>query len=520
MDSLNAGENYTVTVLERLRATGSHDALVAGERRISGTGAVTTVLRFAAALREAGLRDGDGVAIFVENTLEIPLLMLAVHFAGCRLVFVPPEPGNSELETFIERAEVKALLFDPVFAERTRRITGRVDIPLVFSLGPSSIAADFLTRIPERTGLTPQQAADGRGIATLLYTGGTTGLPKLVTHRGSYYAAVVRVSAKLAQEVPADPKMLVVTLLTHSSGHFAALMGLLNGRTIVLLRTFDAGLALSVMERERITAMMVVTPMLYQLLDHPDCRAGRFPALRTLYYGGAPAAPARLRQAIARFGPVLHQVYAASESGMVTELTPAEHDLTRPESLTSCGRPAPGVEVQLRDGDGKPLPAGRTGELYVRSRSVMEGYWNDPERTAEVLDRDGWFRSGDVGRLDADGYLYLVDRVRDIIVTGGTADNVYSRLLDDFLISLPAVKDAAAIGLPGDDARETVHVVLVPQDPAAVPDFPELTRRIVDELGELYAPVTYSVADALPRTAIGKTDKKTLRADLLAARAL
>ncbi|MFJ2564103.1 class I adenylate-forming enzyme family protein [Streptomyces sp. NPDC087568] len=202
-----------------------------------------------------------------------------------------------------------------------------------------------------------------------------------------------------------------------------------------------------------------------------------------------------------------------------TELTPQEHDLERPESLTSCGRPGPGVEVELRDDEGEPVAVGEVGELYVRSPMVMEGYWNDPERTTEVLDGEGWFRSGDLGRKDEDGYLYLVDRARDIIVTGRTADNVYSRLLDDFLTAQPAVKEAAAVGLPGDDDTEAVHVVLVPQDPADVPDLSELTCEIVDALGDLYAPASYSIAGSLPRTTVGKTDKKALRASLLRTRA-
>lgn len=175
--------------------------------------------------------------------------------------------------------------------------------------------------------------------------------------------------------------------------------------------------------------------------------------------------------------------------------------------------------MELRDDEGEPVAVGEVGELYVRSPMVMEGYWNDPERTTEVLDGEGWFRSGDLGRKDEDGYLYLVDRARDIIVTGRTADNVYSRLLDDFLTAQPAVKEAAAVGLPGDDDTEAVHVVPVPQDPADVPDLSELTREIVDALGDLYAPASYSIADSLPRTTVGKTDKKALRASLLRTRA-
>ncbi|MFI8931540.1 AMP-binding protein [Streptomyces sp. NPDC053474] len=518
MNKVTAHDNYTVSVLHRLSARGEREAIVAGARRISGTEAARTVLRFAAALRGRGVADGDGVALFVENSPEALLLQLAVHFAGGRLVFVPPEPGNRELQALVRRADVKVLLFDPVFEDRTRQIVGQAAIPHLFSIGASSVGADFLTAASGRAPLSLNEAADGRHLATLLYTGGTTGLPKLVVHRSGYYDGYLRTSHACADGAPADPAMLIGTLVTHTSGHAAFLTGVLSGHTIVLLRTFDAGTALSVMDSEHVTRMMVVTPMLYELLDHPDCLPGRFPALTTLLYGGAAASPARLRQAMERFGPVLHQIYAASESGLVTELTPAEHDVQRPESLTSCGRPAPGVEVELRDTDGKPVPVGRIGELYVRSPTVMEGYWNDPERTAEVLDDEGWFRSGDIARQDESGYLYLVDRARDIIVTGRTADNVYSRLLDDFLTAHPAVKDAAAIGLPGDDGKETVHVVLVPRDLAGAPDLVRLTRDIVDALGDLYAPASYSITGSLPRTAVGKTDKRALRASLLTAR--
>jgi fatty-acyl-CoA synthase len=519
MNVISSNENYTVSVLQRLSERGGRDAIVAGARRISGAEAVGTVLRFAAALRNSGLVEGEGVALFVGNSPEAVLLQLAVHFAGCRLVFVPPEPGNDELEALIQRANVNMLLFDPVFEARTRRIADRIDIPHVFSIGTSSIAADFLAAASGSAGLALREAADGRHVATLLYTGGTTGLPKLVVHRSGYYDLYVRASSAYVDDVSIGPALLICTLVTHTSGHVAFLIGVLSGHTVVLLRTFDAATALSVMDGEAVTGMMVVTPMLYELLDHPDCLPDRFPALTTIYYTGAAASPSRLRQAIARFGPVLHQIYGASENGLVTELTAQEHDLHRPDSLSSCGRPVPGAEVELRDDDGKLVPVGQLGELYVRSRTVMEGYWNDPERTAEVLDDEGWFRSGDIARQDENGYLYLVDRARDIIVTGSTADNVYSRLLDDFLTAQPGINDAATIGVPGDDDRETVHVVLVPQDPANAPDLALLTRKIVDALGDLYTPASYSITGSLPRTTVGKTDKKALRVALLTARA-
>jgi len=508
----STSENYTVELLERLRQRGNREAIVAGPRRISGTEALRMVLRFAAALRDCGVVGGDGVALFVENSPEAVLLQLAVHFVGGRLVFVPPEPGNGELEALVRQAEVKVLLFDPIFEQRTRRILADVDVPYVFGIVAWSSATDFVATAFGMSGLSLPEVAEGRHIATLLYTGGTTGLPKLVVHRSGYYDALVVGSAKYADEVSADPTFLICTLVTHTSGHIAFLVAVLTGHTVVLLRTFDAGTALSAMDREQATTIMLVSPMLYELLDHPDSAGRRFPELRTLLYTGSAASPARLRQAIERFGPVLHQLYGASEDGIVSELSAQEHDLHRPESLTSCGRPGPGVEVELRDEQGWPVAMGQAGELYVRSLTMMAGYWNDPERTAEVLNDDGWFRTGDIGRRDENGYLYLVDRARDIILNGRTAENVYSRLLDDFLANCPGIKEAATIGLPGNDHTETVHVVLVTDDPAHVPDYPELTRQVVDTLGDLYAPASYSVADSLPRTTVGKTDKKKLRA--------
>jgi fatty-acyl-CoA synthase len=518
-------ENYTVAVLERLRATGAREAVVgesqaqrAGDTlRLTGEQAHDTVLRYAAALRESGLGPGDGVALFVENSPEAMLLMLAVHFTGGRLVFVPPEPGNGELEAFLRRAEISALFFDPVFEERTRRITEQLDVPRVFAIGASTLAPDFLAASADSPALKPDEAADGSHLATLLYTGGTTGAPKLVTHRSRYYRALAATAERLGDSVSAEPKWLVCTLITHVSGHAVSLGALVNGATLVLLRGFDAGRALSVLARERITGSIIVTPMLYELLDHPDCPPDGFPALRTLLYTGSGPAPARLRQGIERLGPVLHQIYGTSESGAVIDLPAAEHDLSRPESLTSCGRPAPGVEVELRDEDGKPVPVGQTGELCLRGAMVMDGYWNDPERTAEVLGADGWLRTGDLARQDERGFLYIVDRLKDIIITGRTADNVYSRLLDDFLASLPEIREAAAVGRPGPDGAEQVHVVLVPQDPGHVPDLDDLSRRVTETLGDLYTPASYSVARALPRTTIGKVDKKALRTALVDA---
>lgn len=210
------------------------------------------------------------------------------------------------------------------------------------------------------------------------------------------------------------------------------------------------------------------------------------------------------------FGPVIGQGYAQSEALGITMLDASELDDEHPGRWSSCGRLMPEVELEVRDEHGTALADGRTGELYVRGTTVMLGYYRDPEHTAEAL-RDGWLRTGDVGRRDAEGYVYLVDRAKDIIVTGRTSDNVYSRVLEDFLLSLPGVRNAAAVAVPDERYGEAVQVFLAVGDGPGVD--PEAVRSaVVAELGELYAPRDIVLLPTLPVTRIGKVDKKALRA--------
>ncbi|MFF9125694.1 AMP-binding protein [Streptomyces sp. NPDC014889] len=271
------------------------------------------------------------------------------------MVFVPPEPGNGELEALIERADGKMLLFDPVFEERTQRIARRIGIPHVFSIGASSSAADFLAAASDTADCSLGDAADGRHIATLLYTGGTTGLPKLVVHRNGYYDLYAQASSAYAADPSADDALLICTLVTHTSGHGAFLVGVLSGHTIVLPRTFEAGAALSAMDSERVTRMMVVTPMLYELLDHPDCRTGRFPALSTLHYTGA-AAGRRRRRRRQRLVPATRANRGVRRWPLrwVLSVSCAERTTTSPRLASSGRRTAQQFFQRLPHGEGLP----------------------------------------------------------------------------------------------------------------------------------------------------------------------
>ncbi len=335
-------------------------------------------------------------------------------------------------------------------------------------------------------------------------------------HPHSYYGALVMASARRKAECPTPQRFLVCTLVNHSSGHISAILALLAEGTAVLLDGFDAAQVIATMHREKITSVMLVPPMLSEVLDHPSFPEGGFPDLIRVHYGGAPTTSARIRQALERFGPVLRQTYGLTEVPVVTLFEPLDHDDSVPGRLNAVGKPLAGVgelgEISLRDERGEVEPGG-IGEVCVRSPLVMKEHWHDPEMTAKVI-KDGWFHTGDLGRWDDDGFLHLVDRVKDVIITGQTSANVYSSLLEDVLTRHPGVRAAAVVGLPDDAHGESVHAICA-ADPSIPIDQAELRRMAAAELGPLYQPQTITFVDSLPWTSIGKIDKKALRVMLM-----
>ncbi len=507
---------YLDSLLTSLAAGGEREALVGGGTRLTYAAAYGAVLRTARALASRGLGPGDGVALFTGNRPEAVVAQLATHLIGGRLVQVIPEPGPGELRAFVNQADVAALVFDPALGPRARELAGQVRVGEILSLGPAGTGTDLLDLAGREPAEPPAVRIGQRDIVTVMYTGGTTGRSKLVTHGHLYYdVCVLAARRRRAAAGPAAERLLICTLATHSSGHVSIVTGLMAGVTLVLNDDFDAGATLEVIGREAITGIALNPPALYELLDHPGCpRRGRS-TLARISYGGGPAAPARLREAMEVFGPVLNQSYGLTEAPFITALGPAEHGQARPETLRSCGRPLPTMEVEVRREDGAVAAPGEVGEIHARGLMVMTGYWGDPARTAEALP-GGWLRTGDLGYADSGGYLYLVDRSKDVIVTGTGSDNVYSRLLDDFLVTLGGVRQAAAVGVPDDRWGEAVHLFVVPE-PGAAPALPDLARQVVAELGPHYEPQGITLVPRLPWTPLGKIDKKALRAGYAAA---
>jgi len=419
----------TARILDNLSAHPDREALVDGAQRVSYRQARSRVLRMAEALRERGVGRRDTVALFTTNRVEAVLLQLAIHLAGARLSFIPPEPALSEQRGFLERAEVSAFIFDPAIS-RAAELSRLVEPRVVLTLGAADQGEDLFALMDKQPG-TMTGRAGREDVATLFYTGGTTGRPKMVLHPHSYYGALVMASARRKAECPTPQRFLVCTLVNHSSGHISAILALLAEGTAVLLDGFDAAQVIATIHREKITSVMLVPPMLSEVLDHPSFPEGGFPDLIRVHYGGAPTTSARIRQALERFGPVLRQTYGLTEVPVVTLFEPLDHDDSVPGRLNAVGKPLAGVgelgEISLRDERGEVEPGG-IGEVCVRSPLVMKEYWHDPEMTAKVI-KDGWFHTGDLGRWDDDGFLHLVDRVKDVIITGQTSANVYSSCL-------------------------------------------------------------------------------------------
>ncbi|MEW2526405.1 AMP-binding protein [Streptomyces sp. NPDC047071] len=522
-----APRTYVDRILEHWHKDEEAEALVQGAQRLTRGEARRRLFRLGHALRRQGLEPGDGVGLFLANRVDSVLVQLAVHLIGCRVVFLPPEPGPGELAALVEQSRARVVVTDPLFARRAADAAGRsVHAPALVSLGPCAQPCPDLLALAaecpaERPDGVPAPAADEA--VTVLYTGGTLGNPKLAAHSHRLYDTLVDLAEDDPQNSragffptmdPGTDRVLASTLLTHGSGHLTSIQALVTGSALVVLPEFEAGAALTVLREERITATMFVPPMLYAVLDHPECVPGALPALRRIVVGGAATSPSRLQQAVEVFGPVLSQGYGQSEALGITAFGAedlASEAARRPELWRSCGRAICDTEIEIRGEDSTlALPVRQVGEVCVRGETVMLGYFEDPRRTAEAL-HDGWLRTGDMGYLDAEGYLYLVDRAKDIIVTGSTSDNVYSRVLEDFLLTLPGVRNAAALGVPDEEYGEAVQIFLataegVDVDPGAV------GAAVTAELGELYTPRGTVLLKQLPTTNVGKVDKKALRA--------
>ncbi|MDT8911642.1 AMP-binding protein [Amycolatopsis sp. PS_44_ISF1] len=413
-------------------------------------------------LRLYGGLDGFGgsgpmIAIDARNRPETVLAQLAAQLRGAEVLLVAASSSRPA------RAAVLA------------------------STGAELLTDEHLDRLAAARPSTPDSLP--AGVTTVFPSGGTTGAPKLIRHSGIYDGM-----AQIFAPDPSGPGRILVTApLTHMTGNAAVLGAILCGHTVVLRNTFDAERLLSDIAGHGVTSLSLTPPRLGAVLDSPALATTDLSSVRSLSLGAAPLSPRRLAEALEVFGPVVGQGYGLTEAPMIAAISAAEL-IGRPERLGSVGRIVPGMEARIED-----------GQVLVRGLSMMDGYQDHPPIGA------GWLPTGDLGRFDEEGYLYLTDRAGDVIVTGEHGTKVASTTVEHALLAHPQVRAAAVFGVPGPGGEgERVHAVVVVNGPLAPGDLREHVRAELG--GEHFVPSEVDFTTELPLTAVGKVDKRSLRA--------
>lgn len=464
------------------------------------------IARIAHAMADAGVQPGDGVGMISPNRPEAFAALMAAMSLGARYTPLHPMGSLADHTTVCTDAEITALIADTAqYGEHAAALAGELDTdPRLLLLGGGS-RADVL-EAPDTGEAVPSLARES-DIGLLGYTGGTTGRPKgvMLPHRSLVYHLYLSVAH---WQFPSELRFLGSTPLTHAlAGIVPAVFH--QGGSVVLTKGFDPEEFCAAVQKYKITATFLVPSMLYVLLDHLAEHPADLSSLQTVIYGAAPMSPERLAQALDVFGPVFVQLYGQSEApNTVTTLAKEDHDLRRPERLASCGKPHPTLDVAVLDDDDQPCAVGELGEVCVRGPLVMDGYWRQPELTAETL-RNGWLHTGDVGRFDEENYLYLTDRKKDMLITGGF--NIYPREVEDAVVTHPQVAAAAVIGVPDSKWGEAVTAFVV-RTPGATVTPEQIIAHVRERKGPVHAPKNLEFLEALPLTPLGKIDKKQLRA--------
>ena len=450
--------------------------------------------RLTGALAGLGLERGDRVAVAAANSGAYLELYQIVPGAGYVLVPLNVRHTQAELAYALSDSATSVIFTDldpEPFAGVVKQVI--------------SLPGRYEELLAGATEQEPPGDVSEDDLAGLFYTGGTTGAAKgvMLTHRNLLANAFHFMAC---WPFTPDTRWLVAAPMFHAAGTIGVLSIVWNAGSHVFLERFDPGVALDLIEAHRVTATLVVPTMLAALADEQRRRPRDVSSLTHVSYGGAPTATETLRQARAAFpAATLLHIYGLTETSPIVTLLPAQEQVLESPRARSCGQPAVGVEVQIVDRDGNPVPAGTVGEVCARGPNIMAGYWNKPEETARVM-HDGWFRTGDLAYMDEEAYVFHVDRSKDMIVTGG--ENVYSSEVENALFQHPAVAEAAVFGVPHPRWGEAVHAALVLRSEVDEDELREHCRALI---ADYKVPKTFEFHRELPKSGAGKILKRELR---------
>jgi len=463
-------------------------------------------------LRECGLVKGDLVGIYADNCVEYLEVLFGVLKSGMVGVGVNAMLSANEAAFIIRDSGARVVVTSPRVANAIAAIKEKLPaVERMLCIGqPLQGMIDYEGFISKQSASRPDVALTEDDLAQLFYTGGTTGVPKgvMLTHR-IVLTALTNMHAEFCH-INRDDVVLSPGSLAHANGYYS-LLAFINGAKLIILGGYDASEVLATIEREKVTVHPGYPVTLTRLIDHPDIRKFDLSSLRLLTYGASPMPCDKLRTALEIFGPRLTQGYGQAEALMtITFLTPEDHAAAlahNPHRLASCGKPYMTMEIRIVDEHGSDVPSGQFGEVIARGGVCMMGYWNNPEATAQTI-RDGWVHTGDIGWMDDEGYVYLVDRKKDVVKTGG--ENVYAREVEDVLSEHPAIAEAAVVGVPDEAWGEAVKAIVVLKA-GTYASADEIRRFCKQRLSSYKSPKSVEFADDLPKTPAGKISKKALR---------
>ena len=492
-------------------------ALVHGSKKLTYAQFNRRVNRLANALERLGIQKGDRVAILQYNYPETLESIFACFKMGCGAVPINFRLHPNECAFIIDHSEAKAVILSPEFNQAVMEIRDR--IPRARHLISLSDVEGELLDYEELMSAEADQFKDAHvrpdDLAWLFYTSGTTGMPKgaMLTHR-NLVGASMNFYADICPGFGPDDVVLHAAPLSHGSGIYA-LPNIGKAATNVILasKSFDPELIFETIEKYQVTNMFAAPTMIKLMVESPAVDRYRHDSLKALNYGGAPMLVEDLKQAMKKLSPCLVQLFGQAESPMtITYLPHGDHLLDgsadQMKRLSSAGFPRTDVEVKIFDGDDRELPSGKTGEIVTRSDLVMKGYWRNPEATNKAL-KNGWLHTGDMGYMDEKGYLFIMDRSKDMIISGG--ENIYPREIEEVLIRHNAVREVAVIGIPDVKWGEAIKAVVALHPDASVSE-EDLISFCGHHIASYKKPKSVDFVDALPKNNYGKILKRDLRA--------
>jgi len=505
----------TLGDLARFHATqrGDAEAFLYEGRRTSYAEFDRHVSQVGNGLRAAGCGEGSRVGFLDKNSDLFYEIVFGAARIGAVSVGINWRLAPPEVAYILNDSRAEVLFVGPDFVGLAEKIRGDLEhVRQIVCMEPGhSEWPDYLTWRDGQDDADPGVAVSGDDVAIQMYTSGTTGHPKGVQlpHRCFFDLQNLPPADDMAwnEWTPSDVSLVAMPSF-HIGGVGYGVWGLRSGARLVILPEFEPGLALETIEAEGITKAFMVPAAIRLCVQHPDAATTDFSSLQTVMYGASPIPLDLLREAIATFHCGFAQLYGMTETtGAATYLPPQDHDVDGNERMRSAGKPYPGVTIKVIDGDGKPLPPGEVGEICISSPANMTGYWNLPDATAKTL-VDGYIHTGDAGYLDKDGYVYVHDRVKDMIVSGG--ENIYPAEVESAIFGHEAVADVAVIGVPDERWGEAVKAVVV-KKPGTETTADSIIGFARERIAGYKCPKSVDFIDELPRNPSGKVLKRELR---------